>query len=72
MTGAPMLDPLLPESKKTLAAGIVANLYAGFDVERLENILAIGRTYEAGGHEEVLLLNEALAALIGEKRKAER
>ena len=59
-------------AKKELADMTVSALYATFDVEMLEEILAIGRRYE-GEHrrEEVLYMNEALAALI-ERRKAER
>jgi hypothetical protein len=49
----------------------VKTLYAGFDVAQLEEILAIGRKYEVESKgDEVLCLNEALAAEI-ERRKAE-
>lgn len=64
-----MFEPLL--TNKTLAAGLVRALYDGFDAETLEEILAVGRTYDEG-REEVRCMNEALAALISEKRKADR
>jgi hypothetical protein len=67
-----MINANLPAAKRELAARVVASLYRDFDVERLENILAIGRTYEVSGEEEVLYLNEALASLIAERREASR
>jgi hypothetical protein len=49
---------------------IVESLYASFDVAALEEILDVGRKYD-NGQEEVQYMNEALAALI-EQRKADR
>lgn len=63
---------LLSEAKKELAAPTVAALYASFTVEMLEEILAIGRKYEAeSDREEVLYMNEALVSEIA-RRKGEQ
>lgn len=66
-----MFDRLLSKGGKELATQLVKSLYSEFDVERLERILAIGQTYDEG-REEVRFMNEALAALIVERRKADR
>ena len=60
------------EARKELTAMMVRALYASYDTAMLEEILAVGRQYEAGSdREEVLYLNEALASEI-EQRKASR
>ena len=64
-----------PEARRELTAHLVRSLYGSFDVATLEEILAVGRKYEAemgaAAPDEVLLMNEALAAEI-ERRKAAR
>lgn len=59
------------EAKKELALMTVSALYASFDVSMLEEILDVGRKYEAvaGDREEVKFMNEALVAEI-KRRKA--
>jgi hypothetical protein len=66
------LELAQPAPRKRLAALTVSALYAGFSVEMLERILAVGVGFDvAGAPEEVRLMNEALAAEI-ERRKAGR
>jgi len=55
---------------RSLAVLAVRRLYSDFDIPLLERVLAVGRQYEAKDRsEEVLIMNEALAAEI-ERKKA--
>jgi len=65
-----MLEALSQQAKQEMAAMMIRAMYATFDVDMLEQILAIGQRYiSETRQDEVLLMNEALALEI-ERRKA--
>lgn len=68
-----MKTMLASEAKRETARLLVSSMYATWDVASIEEVLAVGRKYEAElpDKEEVVLMNQALVAEI-ERRKAAR